>query len=192
LKPTDNLEIAETLARAFQTETGWSYVIPDAKLRAQRLTGVLHLFLRDEHRKGAVYGTEGIEAATLGRGPGNARDSMLDTARLIVPCAQHIPFSKFRRLEAAHLTEKHLTKKPVWYLHYAGCDPAYQGKGYGGAAIRAGLERADQDGLPAYLETADEHNNPLYQSFGFAIKHSWQGPEGTQFWGTQRPGNTRH
>jgi GNAT superfamily N-acetyltransferase len=90
------------------------------------------------------------------------------------------------------LIEKHLPKEPVWYLHYAGCDPAFQGKGYGGAAIRAGLERADQDGLPAYLETADEHNIPLYQSFGFAIKHSWQIPEGPQFWGMQRPGKTRH
>jgi hypothetical protein len=54
------------------------------------------------------------------------------------------------------------------------------------------LDRADQDGLPAYLETADEHNIPLYQSFGFAIKHSWQVPEGPQFWGMQRPGKTRH
>ena len=92
LKPTDNLEIAETLARAFQTETGWSYVIPDAKLRAQRLTGVFHLFLRDEHRKGAVYGTDGIEAVTLWRGPGQARDSMLDTARLILPFVQQLRF----------------------------------------------------------------------------------------------------
>ena len=31
--------LAETLARAFQNESGWSYVIPDAKLRAQRLVG---------------------------------------------------------------------------------------------------------------------------------------------------------
>ena len=38
----------------------------------------------------------------------------------------------------------------------------------------------------------DEHNIPLYQSFGFAIKHSWQVPEGPQFWGMQRPGKTRH
>ena len=176
LKPTDNLEIAETLARAFQTETGWSYVIPDAKLRAQRLTGMFHLFLRDEHRKGAVYGTDGIEAVTLWRGPGNARDSMLDTARLIVPFVQKLRFSIFRGLEVADLIEKHLPKEPVWYLHYAGCDPAYQGKGYGGAAIRAGLERADQDGLPAYLETAHEHNIPLYKSYGIAIKHSGQVP----------------
>lgn len=192
LAPTDNLEIAETLARAFQTETGWSYVIPDPKLRAQRLAGAFHLFLQDEHRKGAVFGTDGIEAVTLWRGPGQAHDSLWDRARLIIPFIQRLRFSIFRGLEVADLIEKHLPKEPVWYLHYAGCDPAHQGKGFGGAAIRAGLERADEDGLPAYLETADEHNVALYQSFGFQVKHMWQVPEGPQFWGMQRPGKTRH
>lgn len=192
LAPTDNLEIAETLARAFQTETGWSYVIPDPKLRAQRLAGAFHLFLQDEHRKGAVFGTDGIEAVTLWRGPGQAHDSLWDRARLIIPFIQRLRFSIFRGLEVADLIEKHLPKEPVWYLHYAGCDPAHQGKGFGGAAIRAGLERADEDGLPAYLETADEHNVALYQSFGFQVKHMWQVPEGPQFWSMQRPGKTRH
>ncbi len=77
LAPTDNLDAAETLARAFQNETGWSYVIPDAKQRAQRLVGAFHLFLRDEHRKGAVFGTDGFEAVTLWRGPGQAHDSLV-------------------------------------------------------------------------------------------------------------------
>lgn len=192
LSPTDNLDVAETLARAFQNESGWSYVIPDAKLRAQRLVGAFHLFLRDEHRKGAVFGTDGFEAVTLWRGPGQAHDSLWDRARLIVPFAQTLRYSIFRGLEVADLIEKHLPKEPVWYLHYAGCDPAFQGQGFGGAAIRAGLNRADEDGLPAYLETADEHNIALYQNFGFEIKHSWHVPEGPQFWGMQRPGKTRH
>ena len=92
LKPTDNLEIAETLARAFQNESGWSYVIPDPALRARRLVGAFHLFLRDEHRNGAVFGTDGIEAVTLWRGPGQARDSLWDTARLFIPFVQVLRF----------------------------------------------------------------------------------------------------
>ncbi len=192
LAPTDNLEIAETLARAFQTESGWSYVIPDPKLRAQRLAGAFHLFLRDEHRKGAVFGTDGFEAVTLWRGPGQAHDSVWDTARLMLPFLQVLRFSIFRGLEVSGLIEKHLPHEPCWYLHYAGCDPSHQGNGFGGAAIRAGLDRADHDGLPAYLETADENNVALYQRFGFEVKHIWQVPEGPMFWGMQRPGKTRH
>jgi hypothetical protein len=51
---------------------------------------------------------------------------------------------------------------------------------------------ADEDGLPAYLETADEKNFGLYQSFGFEVKYIWQIPEGPMFLGMQRPGKTRH
>jgi ribosomal protein S18 acetylase RimI-like enzyme len=192
LVPTDNLDVAQTLARAFQNESGWSYVIPDPKLRAQRLIGAFRLFLRDEHRKGAVFGTDGFEAVTLWRGPGEAHDGIWDTARLMLPFLRVLRYSIFRGLEVAGLIEKHLPKEPVWYLHYAGCDPAYQGQGFGGAAIRAGLDRADEDGLPAYLETADEKNVALYRNFGFEVKHSWHVPEGPQFWGMQRPGKTRH
>lgn len=192
LSLTDNLDIAETLARAFQNETAWSYVIPDARLRARRLTGAFHLILRDEHRKGAVFGTDGFEAVTLWRGPGQARDSLWDRARLIVPFVQQLRWSIIRGLEIADLIERHLPDEPFWYLHYAGCLPEFQGKGFGSSAIRLGLERADRDGLPAYLETADENNIAVYQRFGFMVKHSWHVPEGPQFWGMIRPGKTRH
>lgn len=192
LAPTDNLDAARTLARAFQNESGWSYVIPEAKLRAQRLIGAFHLLLRDEHQKGAVFGTDGFEAVTMWRGPGQARDSLWDRARLIVPFVQTLRWSIMRALEVADLIDKHLPKEPFWYLHYAGCDPEFQGQGFGGAAIRAGLAHADQDGLPSYLETADESNIALYQRFGFEIKHSWQVAEGPQFWGMQKSGKTRH
>lgn len=192
LTPADNRDIIETLALAFQTETGWSYVIPDAKQRAARLPGAFHLMLREDHKKGAVFGTSECEAVTLWRRPGAAHDSLWDRARLIVPFVQRLRFSILRGLEVADLIEKHLPTEPFWYLHYAACHPAFQGRGFGGAAIRAGLERADEDGLPAYLETADEKNVALYGSFGFEVKHRWQIPEGPVFWGMQRPGKTRH
>ena len=192
LTQADNYDAIKTLALAFQTETGWSYVLPGAKQRAARLPGAFHLMLREDHKKGAVFGTPEFEAVTLWRGPGQAHDSLWDRIRLIIPFAQVLKGSLLRGLEVADLIEKHLPKEPFWYLHYAACHPAFQGRGFGGAAIRAGLERADHDGLPAYLETADEKNVGLYQSFGFTVKHQWQIPEGPVFWGMQRPGKTRH
>jgi ribosomal protein S18 acetylase RimI-like enzyme len=192
LSPDHNGPVAQTLARAFQSESGWSYVIPNAGQRAARLPGAFHLFLRDEHRKGAVFGTAGFEAVTLWRGPGQARDTLWDRARLILPFIRVLGGAIGRGLEVSDLIEKHLPKEPCWYLHYAGCHPDYQGKGFGGAAIRAGLERADYEGLPAYLETADASNVELYRNFGFEVVHEWHIPEGPQFWGMKRPGKTRH
>ncbi len=192
LSPEHNGQIAQTLARAFQSESGWSYVLPEAKQRAARLGPAFHLFLRDEHRKGAVFGTAGFEAVTLWRGPGQAHDSLWDRVRLIVPFIRVLGGAIGRGLEVADLIEKHLPKEPCWYLHYAGCHPDFQGKGFGGSAIRAGLERADYEGLPAYLETADASNVELYRNFGFEVVHEWHIPEGPQFWGMKRPGKTRH
>jgi ribosomal protein S18 acetylase RimI-like enzyme len=192
LTPAETPDIVETLALAFQSESGWSYILPDAKKRAARLPGAFHLLLREDFAKGAVFGTQQCEAVTLWRAPGQAHDSLWDRARLIMPFAQVLKGSLLRALELADLIEKHLPKEPFWYLHFAATHPSFQGRGFGGAAIRAGLARADHDGLPAYLETADEKNVALYQSFGFEVKHVWQVPEGPMFWGMQRPGKTRH
>jgi ribosomal protein S18 acetylase RimI-like enzyme len=192
LSPEHNRDVAQTLARAFQDESGWSYVLPDAQQRAARLPSAFHLFLRDEHRKGGVFGTPGFEAVTLWRGPGQARDTLWDRARLILPFIRVLGAAIGRGLEVADLIDRYMPDEPFWYLHYAACHPDFQGKGFGGAAIRAGLERADYEGLPAYLETADQGNVGLYQRYGFEVIHEWQVPEGPQFWGMKRPGKTRH
>jgi GNAT superfamily N-acetyltransferase len=46
--------------------------------------------------------------------------------------------------------------------------PAQQGKGYGGALLRAINRVADSEGLPAYLETG-ENNRSLYEHFGYEV-----------------------
>jgi ribosomal protein S18 acetylase RimI-like enzyme len=74
-----------------------------------------------------------------------------------------------------------------FYLHYAGVLPEHQGKGWGGAAIRAGLDKADAAGIPALLETATERNVGLYTSLGFEILSEWDVPKGgPHFWTMMR------
>lgn len=57
--------------------------------------------------------------------------------------------------------------EPHWYLPLIGVDPKAQGKGLGGQLMRHALSRCDKDGVPAYLETANPRNIPLYERFGF-------------------------
>ncbi len=59
-------------------------------------------------------------------------------------------------LELAHPKEPHL------YLAVLGADPSAQGQGVGSALLRAGLQLADEERWPAYLETATERNVALY------------------------------
>ncbi len=66
-------------------------------------------------------------------------------------------------MEEAHPTEEH------WYLPVIGCDPAFTGKGLGGALMKHALARVDAEGMPAYLESSNPRNISLYQRHGFEI-----------------------
>jgi GNAT superfamily N-acetyltransferase len=57
-------------------------------------------------------------------------------------------------------------------------DPPAQGRGIGSALIRAGLDRSEHDGLPAYLETETEANVAFYARHGFAVRETLVVPGG--------------
>lgn len=56
---------------------------------------------------------------------------------------------------------------PHWYLPFIAVDPARQGQGLGGHLLQTALARCDADGLPAYLESTNPRNRPLYERHGF-------------------------
>jgi ribosomal protein S18 acetylase RimI-like enzyme len=58
---------------------------------------------------------------------------------------------------------------PHWYLAAVGVDPSRQGEGLGSAMIKEGLRRCDAQGLPAYLESSNPRNIPLYERHGFEV-----------------------
>ena len=51
-------------------------------------------------------------------------------------------------------------------LEMVATDPAYQGKGAGSQMMRFGMEKADEEGVEAYLEASPDAV-PLYEKFGF-------------------------
>jgi ribosomal protein S18 acetylase RimI-like enzyme len=51
-----------------------------------------------------------------------------------------------------------------------GVDPTCQGMGYGSALLAYALEVCDRDHLPAYLESSNPRNIPLYERFGFEVQ----------------------
>lgn len=174
-------------ADAFQNESAFSFILPDAADRARRLPKVFGVIAPLDNRKGKMFMTEGGEAATLWRVPGHRRDSVWDTLRTGLPFLLAFGGSITRALTVAGLIAKNLPDEECWYLHFAGCRRAFHGKGYGGAAIREGLAAADAEKSKVYLETADEHNLAIYRALGFDIIKSWHVPDGPQFWGMMRP-----
>lgn len=179
--------LARTLARAFQDEPAFSYIVPESGARRKALASAFPMFVREDMAKGVAYATQGCEAVTLWRAPGRAHDNLWDIIRLFPAYAASLRSGLMRGERLARYIDKHLPSEPVWYLHFAACDPDWQGQGFGGAAIRAGLARADADSIPAYLETADPDNLGIYTALGFEPVHEWDVPGGPHFWGMRRP-----
>jgi ribosomal protein S18 acetylase RimI-like enzyme len=72
-------------------------------------------------------------------------------------------FSLLEQMGSYHPSEPH------WYLPLIGVDPTQQGKGYGSALMAHALIQCDRDKKPAYLESTNPRNVPLYQRHGFEV-----------------------
>lgn len=59
--------------------------------------------------------------------------------------------------------------EPHWYLAAVGVDPSRQGEGLGSAMMKEGLRLCDAQGRPAYLESSNPRNIPLYERHGFEV-----------------------
>lgn len=180
----DRNAVAAMLARAFADDPAFNWIYGGAP-PADRLRGLFSV-LFDSDLGHMPLMTAGGEAATLWRRPGRASTGWGETLRHALPLWRALGTRIPRALKVGDAIEAHFPREPFWYLHIAGCDPAHQGKGHGGRAIRGGLERLD-GGLPAYLETATESNVGLYRRFGFELVDEWYVPGGgPRFWSMLR------
>ncbi|MGY6552110.1 MAG: GNAT family N-acetyltransferase [Erythrobacter sp.] len=184
----DRPAINATLAEAFQNEPAFSFILPDPDARRKTLQRAFPIITREDMKAGCVMMTAGAEAATSWRRPWHMHETRWEAIRTRLPFLRAFGPAIGRAALVGGLIREHLPQEPCWYLHFAGCHSHYRGKGFGGAAIRAGLARADLTRAKAYLETADEANIPIYRALGFEIIQSWQVPDGPQFWGMMRAG----
>jgi ribosomal protein S18 acetylase RimI-like enzyme len=74
-----------------------------------------------------------------------------------------------RALRALTHVEGRHPKEPHWYLGVLGTRTAAQGKGIGSALLAPVLERCDDEGIPAYLESSKHSNIAFYRRHGFEV-----------------------
>ena len=60
-------------------------------------------------------------------------------------------------------------KEPHFYLHAIGVRSTHQRQGIGSQLLRHVLEMADSERMPAYLESSNPRNDPLYLRHGFEV-----------------------
>lgn len=180
--------LARTLAEAFQDDPAFAYIMPDAGKRRRVMPRFFAIAAQQSFRNGEVLASPGGEAASLWYPPGKVQDTwharLWDDLRLGAQFLGDLPLGlKMGEAVYAH----HPRPQPYAYLRYVGVAPSEQGKGWGGAAIRAGIARAAERGLGVLLETATPENVPIYQRLGFEVAKEWPAPAhgnraAPQFW----------
>jgi ribosomal protein S18 acetylase RimI-like enzyme len=178
------------LGAAFQDDPVMSFIFPDAADRRARLPRLFAIAFDLDGATGARFMTKGGEAASLWRAPGHSRLSLREKIVLSVPWLAAVAFALGRALAVSAASDANHPPEPHWYLDIIGCTPEFQGQGFGQAAIRAGLARADADGVASYLETANEANLDLYSTLGFVVTHRWRVPDGPVHWSMLRKAKT--
>ena len=88
-------------------------------------------------------------------------------------------FSPLKNIRAqGDFFSRHHPREPHYYLQFLGACQAHQGQGVGSALLKQGTRICDQQKIPAYLESSNILNVPLYQRHGFEVIHEGQIPGG--------------
>jgi ribosomal protein S18 acetylase RimI-like enzyme len=158
--------IASLLTLAFARDPVTRWVWPHPHVHVMHYPTFVRAFGGNAFAHGAAYRTKDFGGAALWLPPGVESDveALAGLIQTTVDESRHGDLMSFLgQMGGYHPTEPH------WYLPLIGCDPTAQGRGNGGALLRYALERVDHDKLPAYLESSNPANVPLYQRHGFEV-----------------------
>lgn len=151
-----------TLAFSTDPVARWTYPDPDQYL--EHFPAFVRAFAGKAFASGTAYLAPDAAGAALWLGPGVEpnEDELLGLIwSSTSDDVQRDLFPMFEQMAAFHPSEPH------WYLPMIGVEPGRQGSGIGSALLQHTLANCDADGLPAYLESSNPKNIPLYERFGF-------------------------
>lgn len=182
--PAASAAMIASLARAFADDPAMVWIMPDPADRRARLPRLFAALVEEEFKAGWALSSPKGEAVTLWRSNNAVHGSLWQQVQSLPRYLGALGGNLLRGLAVSEVIAKHHPQEQVYdYLHYAGVDPAFQGRGWGGAVVRAGQARAAARGRPIYLETATPENVGLYQRLGFNVRAEWDVPRGgPHFW----------
>lgn len=171
---------SQVLSRAFHDDPLFTFFIPDARRRQNKLHHVMNTVVRYSVSWGEVYTTspnfEGVSVwlpshkveMNFWRGLRSGGLSIILHLGLA---------ATFKQLSVSDLmcsVHKRLISSPHWYLYLLGVEPPLQGKGHASNVMKVMLNRADQEGFACYLDNSNEKNLSMYQHYGFKVVEEYQ------------------
>ncbi|HEY7147743.1 MAG TPA: GNAT family N-acetyltransferase [Streptosporangiaceae bacterium] len=165
--------LGEVLAEAFAEDPVFAWLIPPhLRGRDDRLRTFFTSMSRAYLRRGKpCYLTGDASAAALWATPGAWAMPLSQVILEAVPSGLAFRHRLPRALRTQLQVERlHAGQSPPhWYLGYLGTRRDRQGQGLGTQMLREVLAGLDTGGVPAYLESSNERNLPLYQRNGFRV-----------------------
>jgi ribosomal protein S18 acetylase RimI-like enzyme len=184
-------EASTLLARAFQLDPAWAWVLPDARRRSALLPWLFRMGF--EITDAQVWGTgadgtlRGV-ARWLPPGRPNVHVGPMLRALVTTPLRVREATNRFFAYgRAVEALRAEAVPEPHWYLAGIGVDPPYQRQGLGGVLLSPGLQQADAAGVPCALLTNAEANLSFYRAHGFEVVLEGRTPDdGPRAWMMRR------
>jgi len=169
----DQPALARVLGRAFDDDPVMNFVISGRPVgpRAAVLLGLFaQMHLDDE----SVYVAEDVETGEILGGavwapPGHWRVPVLQYVKHFRTLLKAVGIRSVTKINVLNAMEKNHPKEHHYYLAVIGTDPDHQGRGVGTALMQPVLDRCNDEGMPAYLESSKESNVGYYSRFRFDV-----------------------
>jgi ribosomal protein S18 acetylase RimI-like enzyme len=181
----------DTLVTAFVDDSLVEWVFPDPTTRVRRLHRLNRVPLEYGLRYGYTRQSDDGRCVAVWIPPEQPMSPwrMVRSGMLAVPMRTGLgPLARFGGAGGVmdKIHKRHMIG-PHWELLISGVDPALQGQGRGSALVRDGLARADEAGLPCYLNTNTPANLPFYERLGFTVlEEAKLGKDGPTAWAMRR------
>ncbi|MBA2624484.1 MAG: GNAT family N-acetyltransferase [Acidimicrobiia bacterium] len=182
--PADADEVGRVLADGFRDDPVLTWVF-DVSERDEKL-GDFFGFLASEALVplGASYVLPGSCANWTPPGTPSWPDDRTDRfGTLLVGICTPAELQRLGALDRS--MQEHHPSGDLWYLGSIATVVEAQGKGLGSALLQESLRRVDATALPAYLESSNPRNVPLYERHGFRATGTIElpgGPRLTTMW----------
>lgn len=165
----DTESISAIIASAFYDDPLFSWFFPEASTRQRKLPGFFqYCFPRMMLQHDATWTNADASTAAVWIPPDRWKTSPSEQLRLLPGFVRWLGRRTPRVLNVmSEMDKQHPHDPPSWYLFVLGTATEHQGKGLGSAAMMPVLQRCDDEGVPAYLESSNPRNIPFYARHGF-------------------------